>query len=169
MLLDILTVLKSKNLTDSTVFDTEKKRSIRHAEQLERLISPEGTFPAFGRSLAYRFGIFHNLSQVSLLKLLPKDVKPAQVRCALSAVIKRQVKQPGTFDKNGWLTLGFCGHQPNLAESYISTGSLYLCTAVFLPLGLPAEDEFWSGEPADWTNKKAWSGKPVKADHAIKN
>jgi hypothetical protein len=169
MLLDILTVLKSKNLTNSTVYDTEKKRSIRHAEQLERLISPEGTFPAFGRSLAYRFGVFQCLSQISLLKLLPKEVKPAQVRCALTSVIKRQLKQAGTFDKNGWLTLGFCGHQPEIAESYISTGSLYLCTAVFLPLGLPASNEFWSDVPADWTNKKAWSGKPVKADHAIKN
>jgi len=26
------------------------------------------------------------------------------------------------------------GHQPHLAEPYISTGSLYLCTVAFLPL-----------------------------------
>ena len=169
MMLDILTVLKNKNLIDSTAYNTEKKRSIRYAEQLERLISPEGTFPAFGRSLAYRFGVFHNLSQISLLKLLPENVKPAQVRCALTSVIKRQLKQAGTYDKNGWLTIGFCGHQPGIAESYISTGSLYLCSVVFLPLGLPLSDEFWSGEPSDWTNKQVWNGKQVKADHAIKN
>jgi hypothetical protein len=78
------------------------------------------------------------------------------------------MKQPGTFDKNGWLTLGFCGHQPNLAESYISTGSLYLCSAVFLPLGLPANDEFWTGKPEEWTNKKAWKGKIIKIDKALK-
>ena len=169
MMLDILTVLKNRNLTDSTVYNTERSRSIRYAEQLERLISPEGTYPCFGRSLAYRFGIFHNLSQVSLLKILPKEIIPAQVRCALTSVIKKQIQQAGTFDKNGWLTLGFCGHQPEIAETYISTGSLYLCTAVFLPLGLPAEDAFWSGAPADWTNKKVWSGKTIKIDHAIKN
>jgi hypothetical protein len=34
MLLDILTVLKNKNLTDSTIYTTEKNRSIRYAEQL---------------------------------------------------------------------------------------------------------------------------------------
>jgi len=169
MMLDILTVLKNKNLTDSAVYITEKNRSIRYAELLERLISPEGTYPAFGRSLAYRFGIFHNLSQVTLLKSLPKEVKPAQVRCALTSVIKKQMQQAGTFDKNGWLTLGFCGHQTNITETYISTGSLYLCTAVFLPLGLPASDEFWSGEPAEWTNLKIWSGKEIVIDHAIKN
>ena len=169
MMLDILTVLKNKNLTDSTVYNTEKSRSIRYAEQMERLISPEGTYPAVGRSLAYRFGIFHCLSQISLLKALPNEVNPAQVRCALTSVIRRQIQQEGTFDKNGWLTLGFCGHQPDIAESYISTGSLYLCAAVFLPLGLPASDMFWSREPADWTNKKVWSGKLIKADHTIKN
>jgi len=169
MMLDILTVLNHRNLIDSTVYNTEKNRSIRFAAQLERLISPEGTYPAFGRSLAYRFGIFHNLSQISLLKILPKEVIPAQVRCALTSVIKKQIQQVGTFDEKGWLTLGMCGHQPEIAETYISTGSLYLCTAVFLPLGLPAEDAFWSGAPAEWTNKKVWSGKPSPADHAIKN
>lgn len=169
MMLDIITVLKNKNLIDSAVYSTKKIRSIRHAEQLERLISPEGTYPAIGRSLAYRFGVFHSLSQITLLKELPKELKPAQVRCALTSVIKKQIQQVGTFDKNGWLTLGFCGHQPEIAESYISTGSLYLCAAVFLPLGLPASDEFWNGEPEAWTNKKGWSGQMMKADHAIKN
>ena len=32
------------------------KRAVRFAEVQERLISPEGTFPPLGRSLAYRFG-----------------------------------------------------------------------------------------------------------------
>ena len=37
MMLDILTVLRNKNLTDSTVYNIEKKRSIRYAEEsLER-------------------------------------------------------------------------------------------------------------------------------------
>lgn len=169
MLMDVLTVLKSKNLTDSVTFATEEKRSIRYAEELERLISPEGTYPAIGRSLSYRFGIFQALSQVALFKKLPTLVSPAQVRCALTAVIERQINAPETFDTNGWLQLGFCGHQPGISETYISTGSLYMCAAVFLPLGLPESDEFWNGAPTDWTNKKAWSGKKVKYDKAIKN
>ena len=44
----------------------------------------------------------------------------------------------GNFDEHGWLTLGFAGHQPQIAERYISTGSLYLCSTVFTALGLPA-------------------------------
>jgi hypothetical protein len=74
---------------------------------------------------------------------------------------------PGTFDGNGWLQIGFCGHQPALGESYISTGSLYLCSAGLLPLGLPPTDEFWSAPAERWTAQKLWSGENLPADHAI--
>ena len=71
---------------------------------------------------------------------------------------------PETFDKNGWLTIGFCGHQPEVGESYISTGSVYLCSVAFLPLGLPEQDEFWKAPTADWTSRKAYQGKKYKID-----
>jgi hypothetical protein len=168
MLYDVLNTIKNVNPVYAEKVELQTVRLTRHADQMERLISPEGTYPAIGRSLAYRFGSFHALSQTALLHKLPDHLKPSQVRSALTAVIKKQMKQSGTFDKNGWLTLGFTGHQPEIAESYISTGSLYLCTAVFLPLGLPAEDEFWTGAPEEWTNKKAWEGEAFKIDKALK-
>ncbi len=59
------------------------------------------------------------------------------------------------------------GNQPEMADSYISTGSLYLCATGLLPLGLPANDPFWSAPAADWTAKKAWAGIDVGADHAL--
>lgn len=77
------------------------------------------------------------------------------------------IEAPGTFDADGWLTIGFCGRQPHIGEGYLSTGSLYLCAAGLLPLGLPATDEFWSAEPADWTARRVWSGQDVAADQAI--
>lgn len=168
MMYDVLASVQSVSPRYAELFSTQTLRLTRHAEQLERLISPEGTYPAVGRSLVYRFGSFHALSQAALLKKLPPSIVPSQVRCALTSVMKRQMNQSGTFDKNGWLTLGFCGHQPDLAESYISTGSLYLCSAVFLPLGLPGNDEFWSGKAENWTNKKAWKGEKIKIDKALK-
>jgi hypothetical protein len=73
----------------------------------------------------------------------------------------------GTFDKNGWLQLGFVGHQPQMADQYTSTGSLYLCTVGFLALGLPADDKFWTDTAADWTSKKAWSGQLFKKDYKV--
>lgn len=141
-------------------------RVVRYAAVLERLISPEGTFPPIGRSLAYRFGAFQHLSLMALREQLPEELEPAQVRCALTAVIRRQVELPGTFDEGGWLRIGFAGSQPQIGEAYISTGSLYLCTTVFLALGLPEESAFWQGE-AEWTSRKAWSGAAFPIDKAI--
>jgi len=77
------------------------------------------------------------------------------------------LEAPGTFDPNGWLTIGYCGHQPHLGESYISTGSLYLCSTVLLPLGLPPANPFWSGATQDWTARRMWRGEDGAADHAI--
>lgn len=167
MLLDILETVAQEDYYWSEMKPKVIKRAIRYGEIQERLISPEGTFPPIGRSLTYRFGAFQLLAQLALRHDLPKGVSPAQVRCALEAVIKRMIEMPGTFDENGWLKIGFCGSQINMAESYISTGSLYLCTTVFLPLGLPPEDPFWKDPPEDWTSKRIWSGKDMLRDHAL--
>lgn len=141
-------------------------RAVRYAAVLERMISPEGAYPPIGRSLAYRFGAFQHLSLMALRKQLPEGIEAAQVRCALTTVIKRQIDLAGTFDAAGWLRIGFAGSQPEIGEAYISTGSLYLCTTVFLALGLPPDAAFWQGE-ADWTSKKIWSGGSVSLDKAI--
>ena len=169
MLLDIVSLLKQKGLEGGEFYDVQLKRFTRFAIQQEKMISPEGSYPVLGRSMAYRFGAFQVLSQASLMKILPQEIQPAQIRCALTKVIKRQMKGKNTFDRNGWLRLGFCGHQPEIADNYISTGSLYLCTFVFLPLGLDANDEFWVNPPEEWSSVKAWSGKKIKADHSIRD
>jgi len=133
----------------------------------EKLISPEGTFPPVGRSLTYRFGAFQTLAQITWMKQLPDETKPAQVRCALTAVIRKLIEAPGTFDADGWLRPGFCGHQPAQAEHYISTGSLYLCSVGLLPLGLPPDDAFWNDAPARWTSQRLWAGESLPADKAM--
>jgi len=143
------------------------RRAQRYAAVQERMIGGDGSFPAIGRSLAYRCGAFHLLADVALRRQLPEGVPPAQVRGALTAVVKRTLDAPDTFDADGWLRIGFCGHQPGVGETYISTGSLYLCSAGLLPLGLPASDEFWSAPAQPWTSVRAWSGRPFPIDHAL--
>src|SRR5262249_22142806 len=137
MLIDVLAVLREKDRQFERIYATELQRARRYAEIQERLIAPDGAFPSIGRSTSYRFGAFHALAQIAFMHELPEHVKPAQVRCAMTAVIRKMIEAPGTFDNRGWLRIGFCGHQQSLAESYISTGSLYLCSVAFLPLGLP--------------------------------
>ena len=139
----------------------------RYAEILERDINTDGSYPVTGRSITYRCGVFHHLSDMAYRKQLPASLKPAQIRSALTAVIKKTLDAPGTFNKYGWLNIGLYGSQPDLGEFYITTGSLYLCADIFLPLGLPSTDEFWSSPPQPWTSVKIWSGQNVPADHAV--
>jgi hypothetical protein len=167
MLLDVLAVLRRHDVRFAPAYTAVLSRAKRFAEVQERLIAPDGTFPSLGRSTTYRFGAFQLLAQIAWRRELPASLNPAQVRSALTAVIRRMMEAPGTFDENGWLRIGFCGHQPALAEKYISTGSLYLCATGLLPLGLPATDPFWQGPAVPWTSQKLWSGESLPADHAL--
>lgn len=171
MFLEVLQTLMASGTGDTSSYRKDYRlvlmRAKRYAYILESLISPEGTYPPLGRSLAYRFGAFQLLSQIALMQQLPHQIKPQQVRAALYTVIKRQLKAHGTFDKKGWLQIGMVGHQPAIAENYISTGSLYLCSEAFLILGLPPQNIFWSGTDEAWTSKQIWEGKNISIEHAI--
>lgn len=141
-------------------------RAQRYAAIQERVIGPQGEYPIVGRSITYRCGAFHLLADCSRRHMLPEAVLPQQVRCALTAVQRRTLTPTGTFSPDGWLQIGLAGHQPSLGETYISTGSLYLASAAWLPLGLPPADPFWSAPAAPWTQQKAWSGVDIPVDHA---
>jgi hypothetical protein len=143
------------------------ERARRYAAIQERMISPGGEFPVLGRSIAYRAGAFHLLADVARRGMLPAGVEAAAVRGALTAVLERTLTPAGTFSKEGWLQIGLAGHQPSLGETYISTGSLYLCSAAWLPLGLPPGDAFWAAPAAAWTQKRVWAGEDAAADHAL--
>jgi len=143
------------------------ERAQRYAHIQEKLVNPDGTFPAIGRSLVYRGGAFHHLADMALVHNLPKEISVAQTREALTAILKKTTESKSTFDEKGWLKIGFYGAQPEIADSYITTGSLYLCSFILLPLGLPETDEFWSASPQPWTSQRIWQGLPVPPDHAI--
>jgi hypothetical protein len=177
MILDILDVLKEKENDDLKDWWYKNKfldrynifleRAQRYAEIQERLISPEGTFPPIGRSLGYRTGVFQHLAHMAEMEKLPEKLKPAQVREALFKLITNQMNAPNTFDKDGWLNIGFYGDQVSIGEPYISTGSSYLCTTAFLILGLKPENPFWTNPYQDWTQKAIWSGKSAIIDKAL--
>ena len=82
-----------------------KKRNERYAIIQERLINMDGTYPATGRSIVYRGAVFQHLADIARRKTLPEQLKPAQARCALTAVIKKTLESPFTY-QNGWLTIG---------------------------------------------------------------
>jgi hypothetical protein len=167
MLVEVLRVNVANGRMEKARYELAYKRMQRYASFQERFISPEGTFPVFGRSSTYRAGLFQPLTKLALEHALPKEVTPAQVRCGLTAVLKK-IFIPSSFTKEGCLTLGFVGEkQAAIADSYSNTGSLYLTAYVFLPLGLPATDPFWSDPYTDWTQRKAWGGKGFAKDYAV--
>lgn len=169
MFVEALDVIGDESPELKTLQAKTRERLARWAAVQERLISPDGSYPAIGRSIAYRCGAFQGLALAALRRLLPSEIKPAQVRVALTRVIRRTLEAPGTFDAKGWLRIGLAGAQPALGEGYISTGSLYLCSVALLPLGLPASDEFWTApaEPTTW--EKIWAGANLPVDRAIKS
>ena len=107
---------------------------------------------------------------MALIGALPEGLTPGQTRAALSAVTRRMFG-PGTenFNSDGYLTIGFCGSQPNIADWYTNNGSLYMTSLSLLPLGLPATHPFWTDAAAPTTQEKAFSGRPFPKDHIWKN
>lgn len=166
MLVDLADLFAGENREIAAMCPAIVARASRYASVLERMIGPEGSYPVVGRSICYRFGAFQLLSQMALQHHLETEVSPASVRCALSAVIGRIMASDDMFDEQGWLLPGVVGYQPELAEEYINVGSLYLCSAVFLPLGLSPEDAFWKDADEDWTGRKVWAGGHICIDHA---
>lgn len=170
MFYEVVEVLKTKRARIGyTDFNTIEKRMQRFSVIIERFVSPEGTFPVFGRSMTYRLGVFQPLALLAWKGRLPEELSNGQVRSAMTTVMKRMFSVDGNFNEKGYLRLGFAGSQPDLADSYTNNGSLYLTSLAFLPLGLPENHAFWTDAPSDWTSKKAWSGQPFRKDHAIKN
>lgn len=162
----IVDIADSKSKTYQWFAAPLDKINKRYAEIQERNINTDGSYPVIGRSLAYRGGVFHHLADIALRKQLPASLMPSQIRSALTAVIKKTLEAPKTYNEKGWLNIGLYGSQPGLGEFYITTGSLYLAAEVFLPLGLPDTDEFWTAPAAPWTAVKVWNGQDVEADHA---
>lgn len=141
------------------------KRAQKYAIILERFISPEGTFPVIGRSTPYRLAAMQPLALLAWYQKMPKELTNGQVRAALTQVMHRMFDHQQNYNQKGFLTIGFCGSQPETADWYTNNGSLYMTSLAFMPLGLPANHSFWTDAPQPWTQVKAWNGRPFPKDH----
>ena len=165
MMVEVVEMCKKHKFSTPISLDLAVKRMNRFNTILERFISPEGAYPAVGRSVIYRMGAFQTLAMSAWKYGLPKDLTNGSVRSALTCVMKRMFAVDGNFDDKGYLRLGFAGHQPNLANYYSDKGSLYMTSLVFMPLGLPADHPFWTAPAEPWTSQKAWSGQEFPEDY----
>lgn len=151
-------------------YNRELKRCQKYSIILERFISPEGTFPAFGRSIPYRMATMQPLALMAWYQKLPKDLSNGQVRAAITKVLHRMFDQQNNFNEKGYLSIVFCGNsQKNVADWYTNNGSLYMTTLAFMPLGLPADHPFWTDAAQPWTQVKAWNNQQFPKDHQWKD
>ena len=152
-------------IDDSKYHERALKRAQKYAIILERFISPEGTFPVIGRSTPYRLAAMQPLALLAWYQKMPKELTNGQVRAALTQVMHRMFDHQQNYNQKGFLTIGFCGSQPETADWYTNNGSLYMTSLAFMPLGLPANHPFWTDAPQPWTQVKAWNGRPFPKDH----
>uniref|UniRef100_UPI0035C966FF DUF2264 domain-containing protein n=1 Tax=uncultured Sphingomonas sp. TaxID=158754 RepID=UPI0035C966FF len=170
MLVEILEILvatgaKFNSLATKDLLDQAYRRMQRFGENLERMVGPDGSYPPIGRSLTYRTAIFQPLGLLALRGRLAKSLPPGQVRAATLAAQKAVFRFPGNFDANGYLTIGFTGHQPALGDWYSNAGSMYLVAESLLALGLPADAPYWTDPAQPWTAKRAFAGEPFAKDY----
>lgn len=149
------------------IYDLAMLRFRKFVSIQEHSVAPDGSYPPYGRSLTYRCGAFHALAMAAWKHWLPQTVTPAMARGALTKVVHKTMDAPGTFSDAGWLTLGVCGYQPNMASHYVTTASLYMATLAFLPLGLSEHDPFWTCPAEKSTWEKCFTGENLMEEIAI--
>jgi hypothetical protein len=139
----------------------------RYAEELERMIGPDGAYAAIGRSLTYRTAAHQPLGLLAWRKKLPANLEEGRARAATMAAQRRIFSDPSNFDSNGFLTIGFTRHQPALGDRYSNAGSMYIVAESLLALGLPAEDSYWTSPPLPWTMRLAYAGEEFRKDYYV--
>lgn len=170
MLVEILEVLvatgaKFNSLATKDLLEQAYKRMQRFGENLERMIGPDGSYPPIGRSLTYRTAVFQPLGLLAWRGRLPKALPAGQVRSATVAAQKAIFRFPSNFDAQGYLTIGFTGHQPTLGDWYSNAGSMYLAAESLVALGLPADAPYWTDPAQPWTARRAFGGAPFAKDY----
>jgi hypothetical protein len=143
------------------------RREQRYAEHLERMIAPDGSYAAIGRSLTYRTAVHQPLGHLAWKGLLPDTLPAGQVRAATMAAQRRVFGDPSNFNADGFLTIGFARHQPGLADVYSNAGSMYIASESLIALGLPATDPFWTAPPLPWTMRRAFAGEDFRKDYYV--
>ena len=165
MLVDVLAAVGDAHPAWTALRGKQEARATRYAGVLERLVAPDGTFPPWAGPLPIGVARSRPWRRPRCVTPFRPRSLPAQAREALTAVIGRALDAPNTFDADGWLTIGFAGHQPGIGERYISTGSLYLCAMALLPLGLPAVRSVL-GRPTAGVDRQARVGRGGLSDRS---
>ncbi|THG98075.1 hypothetical protein EW026_g4049 [Hermanssonia centrifuga] len=122
-----------------------KNRARLFAQDFVHYFDPEGRAIPFGRSLTYRFAMASFWGAVAFADLeLPAPLTWGVVKGLLLRNIRYWTKQPGAYNADGTLTIGYVYPNQSMTENYNSPGSPYWCCKSFIPLSLPLTHPFWA-------------------------
>ena len=127
---------------DKVRAETYKKRTEEFFDYFTHMFDADGSVPAFGRSLSYRFAESAYFAAV------------AYASCDVDLGLARRiiVKNVSYFMDNmimpesGVLPTGYLYESVGLAENYTSSGGAYWCAKTFLVLDLPDDHPFWTAD-----------------------
>lgn len=103
-----------------------------------------GAYPAWGRSMVYRFAAVATFAAGHLLNVAPAN--PGLLRRLSSGCI-RYFYDHGMFDpEEHYLRQGFHSAFPLAGESYISPGSVYWASHGLFALSFDRDDPFWTAQ-----------------------
>lgn len=99
----------------------------------------------FGRSMTYRFAQSSFWGALAFADVeLPAPLTWGVVKGLQLRNIRYWAKQPGAYNPDGTLTIGFNYPNHNMTENYNSPGSPYWCCKSFVTLSLPPTHPFWA-------------------------
>jgi hypothetical protein len=100
-----------------------------------------GSYPAWGRSVVYRFAALAPFAVGHFLRIAPDD--PGMLRRLSSGCI-RYFYEHGLFDSDHVVRQGYHGDFPPAGEAYISPGSPFWCCHGLFALTFDSADPFWT-------------------------
>jgi hypothetical protein len=122
--------------------DLVLKRARAFLNGFQYFFGANGSYPAWGRSIVYRFAAVAAFQTGHWLNIAPSD--PGRLRRLCSGCI-RYFYERGLLDPDAhYIRQGFHGDFPPAGESYISPGSPYWACHGLFALTFDRDDPFWT-------------------------